>query len=472
MGTKKTLIASLGVLAGLTVMSANAVALALPVDEAKILIDRALNSPTLTIKYSGVSAAMVELRVNGTSFGTRAVDAKNKKGETSFTLDPSLLSEGDNEIEVRLFDKDGRLLGTERSIVTTDVGDRGPVYLVQPKVGATVMGPMEIKVGFGREMRNSYVSFFINGQFRSMTNVAPFSFIWDTSREANGWHEVEAWVVDDASNTFKTRKVKVFVNNPGGRTNRVPEPKPATVAVPTPKPAVATPTPAKPTTGTSSAVTTAVTVAPTVAATQAANDVKPITAPRSTLKTMNGGEAVSMGARNVTPGVTKVAKDTKPSTNLKSAIDVKVSNPKTTAVTSAATMGTGRIAIEKGQRLPNIGTFNIMLNSALVEFDVQPRVQDGVALTPFRALFEQAGGKVDWENLSKVLTASGMGKDVYIKIGERSALVNKIKVSMELAAFIERGRTIVPLSFIRESLDVEVDFDPETGHVLITKKKS
>lgn len=471
MGTKKNLIASLGVLAGLTVLSATSAALALPVDEAKILIDRALNSPTLTIRFSGASATMVELKVNGTSFGTRAVTAKNQKGETNFTLDPSLLSEGDNEIEVRLFDKDGRLLGTEKTIVSTDVSDKGPVYLVQPKVGATVMGPMEIKVGFGREMRNSYVSFFINGQFRSMTNVAPFAFIWDTSREANGWHEVEAWVVDDASNTFKTRKVKVFVNNPGGRTNRVAEPKvePKTAVV-EPKPAVANPNPTKVNTGTAAAVSTAAAVAPTVAATQATNDVKPITGARASLKSMGGTDAISMGARNITPNVKPMTVATNKVNS--GVIDVKISNPKVSGVTTAATMAAGRISIAKGQRLPNIGTFNIVLNSAPVVFDVQPRVQDGVALTPFRALFEQAGGKVDWENLAKALSASGMGKDVLIKIGDRTALVNKIEVSMELAPFIERGRTIVPLSFIRESLDVEVDYDPATGHVLITKKKS
>jgi hypothetical protein len=36
---------------------------------------------------------------------------------------------------------------------------------------------------------------------------------------------------------------------------------------------------------------------------------------------------------------------------------------------------------------------------------------------------------------------------------------------------LERGRTIVPLSFIRDSLNVEVEYDPSTGHVLITTKK-
>ncbi len=470
MGTKKNLIASLAVLAGITVLSASSAALALPLDEAKILIDRSANSPTLNIKFSGVAATMVELRVNGTSYGTKPVTAKNKQGESSFTLDPSLLSEGDNEVEVRLFDKDGRLLGTERTIVTTDLGERGPVYLINPKVGSTIMGPIEIKVGFGRDLKNSYVSFFVNGQFRSMTNVQPFAFIWDTSRETNGWHEVEAWVVDDASNTYKTRKVKVFVNNPGGRTNRNPDPTVPVTAITPPKSAVTNPVPTKvPTTAATTAAGTAAITAPVAAATQAKNDVRPVTAPRTPLKTMDAGQAVTMGTRNITPSVTNPANVTAP----RGTIEVKIANPTATGVTStAAALGTSKIAISKGQRLPNVGSFTIVLNAAPVVFDVQPRVQDGIALTPFRALFEQAGGKVDWENLSKALSASGMGKEVFIKIGDHTALVNKIQVSMELAPFIERGRTIVPLSFIRESLDVEVDYDPSTGHVLITKKKN
>jgi hypothetical protein len=41
---------------------------------------------------------------------------------------------------------------------------------------------------------------------------------------------------------------------------------------------------------------------------------------------------------------------------------------------------------------------------------------------------------------------------------------------METAPYIDRGRTIVPLSFIDDALNVNVDYDKETGHVLITSK--
>lgn len=469
---------TLSALASLSVLSASAAAIALPVDDATILIDRAANSPALTIRFSGVNAAMVELKINGTSVGSRQVDAKNKKGEASFNLDLSLLADGENEVEVRLLDANGRLVGSQKSTITTDDSARGPVYLVSPKVGATVMGAVEIKVGFGKELRNSYVSFFVNGQFKSMTNTPPYSFLWDTSRESNGWHEIEAWVVDEATNTFKTRKVRVFVNNPGGATPRRTT-APATTAGSTPNPAAGAPSSAKTTAASVAPVGTTPAVTPTVPGIASSNDVDPVTGARVNGKAVAAGAPVEMGHRSITPGVTRgsvgnpaIATPAGGSTVAKAnpaTMEIKVSNPSLGAKTPNT--NAAPVSIERGTRLPNIGTFSILLNSSAVVFDVQPRVQDGIPLTPFRALFEQAGGKVEWENLAKAVTASGMGKDVFIKIGDSVARVNKIDVSMEMAPFIERGRTIVPLSFIRDGLDVDVQYDPATGHVLITSRK-
>ena len=186
----------------------------------QIKIDRAINSPTLAVKYNGVRASLIELRINSESMGTRTVQESATSGETTFTINTLSLKDGDNEIEIRLYDKKGTLVGSEKTVITTDSDTKGPVFLSTPKNGGSASGPVEITVGFGREFKNSYVSFFVDNQFKSMMNFPPFTYTWDTTRETNGWHEVEAWVVDDTSSTFKTRKVRVFVNNPGGRTYR------------------------------------------------------------------------------------------------------------------------------------------------------------------------------------------------------------------------------------------------------------
>ncbi len=425
--------------------------------DTKILIDRAINSPIFTVRYSGTHAATVELRLNGVSLGTKNVSAGANSGETSFNIDLSVLGPGDNEVEVRLFDKNGKLVGTEKSKVASDSQDNSIVRISGLKNGQTVSGPVDIKVGFGKELRNVYVSFFINKEFKGMTNYPPFSYTWDTTREANGWHDIEAWIVDDSSTTFKSQTYRVFVNNPGGRTDRriptndpptlpntnptgtVPIKNPTTTVVPVQTSAVAT-TPKVP---------VAAGVVPAVASTVVGktNGVKPATTPTPT----------TAGARATTPGINKTPITTK--------IPVQASGISNVATAASV------ISIQKGQRLPNIGTFAIIMNSHVVNFDVAPRVQDGIPLTPIRHLLEDAGGEVKWTNETKSMLGKADGREIYVRIGDRIAKINDLTFELELAPFIEKGRTIVPLSFIREALKVEIDYDPKTGHVVITSVK-
>ena len=186
-----------------------------------VLINRAANNRTITVRYDGVSAALVEMRVNGESVASRTVDAKTAGGETNFALNPAMLVDGDNSIEIRLYDGAGKLVATERTSVFVDRKPTGPVFMERPTAGSTVMGPVQLSLGLKQNLRNLYVSFFIDDEFTSLKNYPPYTYLWDTSRVTNGWHEVQAWVVDEANRTFKTEKMRVFVNNPGGRTNRI-----------------------------------------------------------------------------------------------------------------------------------------------------------------------------------------------------------------------------------------------------------
>ncbi|RYG33170.1 hypothetical protein EON81_18890 [bacterium] len=219
---QKTKLAPRALLAiALAAITVSAVAMPMPTSsDVRIAIDRALNSPTLTVRFSGATVALVELRVNGESFATREVTGGKTTGETNFNLATKDLKDGDNDVEIRLYDRTGKLVGSDKVNVSTEQSNGGTVYVAAPKVGATVMGPTDIKVGFGTELKSSFVSFFVDNNFKSMTNYPPYTFAWDTTRETNGWHEIEAWAVDETSNTFKTKRIRVFVNNPGGRTDR------------------------------------------------------------------------------------------------------------------------------------------------------------------------------------------------------------------------------------------------------------
>lgn len=424
----------------------------------EILIEKALNTPTFSVKYSGAAAAMVELRVNGVSVGTRSVSPSKTAGKVDFTIDLSTLNDGDNAIDVRLLDKDGKLVGTQRATIqATEEDNFAPVRLSAPKTGATVKGPVEIKVGFGKEFRNSYVSFFVNDQFKAMTNIAPYSFLWDTTLEPNGWHELQAWIVDEASTTFKTRKIRVFVNNPSGRTERVVAPNVGSATKPVAKAAKAATTVAK--TASNVVKTTSVDAIPNIQ--PAMSGVTAIVSNAAKLKHPKRPQALTTSAKISTPKLGSLPK----------ALPTKLTNVTTPAVARPVSSSTSKTAIKKGIRLPDLESFMVMFNGEKVEFDVAPRTVEGVPIAPVRHLIEKAGGKVDWDNVAKAMNAEADGRTIYVKIGDKIARINDIQVEMEIRPFLEKGRTIVPLSFVRDSLEVNVDYDPVTGHVLITSVK-
>lgn len=451
------------------------------IQDGKIKIDQAVNSPTLTVRYTKVKGAIIELRIDGRSRSTRMITGSDT-GETNFTIDLDRLEDGEHEVEIVILDDNGKVIATEKSSLKVDRGVDGPVYMMGVKDGASVQGPVELKLGVSREFRELYVSFFIDDEWKSLKNFPPYTYLWDSTKVQNGWHEVQAWVVDEFNNTMKTRKVKIFVNNPGGRTDRRTE-----------EPTLDSGKPKTTVNGTGSGMK------PTVVSGQPVNNTKPkepnavsavatpvmnrTMAPAAGMKELPTVSSVVMGPRILTPTgkrrVVKAAPPVKTAAPVKNTLPavvktttnvVKATTPavKATAPIKATTTKLPTVPIKPGTALQGVHTFAIILNSKIVNFDVAPMVVSGVPIAPFRHLFEETGGKVTWDNLAKIVGAKGAGKSISFKIGDKNAKVNSKTMKMEVAPRIVKDRALVPLSFVKGALDVEVEYDPNSGHVLIT----
>lgn len=119
----------------------------------------------------------------------------------------------------------------------------------------------------------------------------------------------------------------------------------------------------------------------------------------------------------------------------------------------------------------HVKTFDVAFDNTQIAFDVPPRIENGLPLAPFRAIFEHSGGSVKWYGESKTVRAINNSKEIEIHIGDNEATVNNQKVKLDAKAYLDRGRTIVPLSFVRDAMDVKVTYDAHSGHVLIESNK-
>lgn len=449
-----------------------------------VAIERAMNGQMITVRFSHNNARLIELKVNDVSVGTRAVNGASEDS-TAFRLDPATFEDGKNKVEAFIYDQIGNLIAVESTKMDIDATVDSPVMISTPKNGSTVQGLVEMKLDLKRPFGKIIASFMVDGEWKAIRNYSPYTYVLDTETLSNGWHEIQALVVDENNVTWKSRKHRIFVNNPGGRTERAtPAVTPVTAAAPKVAPVAATLAGNTYSATVSKAGTTKFMGVATPAATMtSARMLTPtgkrvLVSPKVVKTPVTPKNSKTLPAVSVTPGKTSAPSAAKVSvapvkpTPVKTTVKVqpKVAPVKTTPV-AAVNSASSMVRVQSGLRLNFDGNLKIAFEGKAVKFDVQPRVQDGVALSPFRHLYEAQGGKVKWNNSSKSLSARGGSTDVSLAIGSRYATLGNKKYSLEMMPFIERGRTIVPLSFMSSALNVNVDVDTKTGHVLITKKK-
>jgi LysM repeat protein len=127
-------------------------------------------------------------------------------------------------------------------------------------------------------------------------------------------------------------------------------------------------------------------------------------------------------------------------------------------------------ALRPGRKLMIPGTFDIVVENHRIEFDVNPRIERGLPIAPFRQIFEQTGGVVVYYPGDQTVKAANPDKEIRLQIGSKEATVNGAVVLMERAASIDSGRTMVPVRFVTEALDLVAEYDVKTGNIYLIRK--
>lgn len=109
----------------------------------------------------------------------------------------------------------------------------------------------------------------------------------------------------------------------------------------------------------------------------------------------------------------------------------------------------------------------VSYNGQKVGGDVSSLLIGDTTVTAMRFLFEKTGGKLEWNAEKQEVIARKGASTIRVKIGSNVASVGNKQVMMQLAAFLFEGRTMIPTRFFEEGLDAQVEWNPDTGHLVV-----
>lgn len=104
---------------------------------------------------------------------------------------------------------------------------------------------------------------------------------------------------------------------------------------------------------------------------------------------------------------------------------------------------------------------SVTIDDVPLILDVEPAVINGRTLVPMRSIFEALGAEIEWDNMSKGITAYKDSKTINLYLDNTMAYINGSEYVLDAAPVSIEGRTMVPARFVAESLDCQVLWDNE-----------
>lgn len=111
----------------------------------------------------------------------------------------------------------------------------------------------------------------------------------------------------------------------------------------------------------------------------------------------------------------------------------------------------------------------VLVDGQEVIADVPPVLRDGRTFLPLRAITEALGTDVQWDPTTQQITLSRGNQQAILRINNTTVTYGDGRTSsLDVAPFIQDGRTMVPVRFIAEFTGSQVHWDAETRTVTIT----
>ena len=110
----------------------------------------------------------------------------------------------------------------------------------------------------------------------------------------------------------------------------------------------------------------------------------------------------------------------------------------------------------------------VIVQGTRLDFDVAPQKINNRVLVPMRAIFEEMGAEVIWDQDSETVTATKGDTVVVLTVGNAKPTINGVAVEIDQPGVIIDGRTLAPVRFVGEAFGGQVVWNDDTSTVTIT----
>ncbi|EMT45172.1 stalk domain-containing protein [Anoxybacillus flavithermus] len=100
----------------------------------------------------------------------------------------------------------------------------------------------------------------------------------------------------------------------------------------------------------------------------------------------------------------------------------------------------------------------IITNGKALQTDVPPVMVQNRILVPFRAIAQSTGAHVHWDATTKLVTVQKNKKTIILQVQSTIATINGQSVTLDVPPIVHQGRTFVPVRFVSETLDANVQW--------------
>lgn len=109
----------------------------------------------------------------------------------------------------------------------------------------------------------------------------------------------------------------------------------------------------------------------------------------------------------------------------------------------------------------------IVLDGRHLSIAVPAIDESGRTMVPVRALFEELGAQVSWDEGTQTVKISKADQEIKLTVGQNTAYVNEKAVKLDTPPVVLEGRILVPLRFVSEAIGADVTWNAEKNEINI-----